>query len=457
MLLRQGTASVLQLQRRLRRRQLQAGAGRAASRASRSCFSSLSRLARASVAAHPRASSTRGYSASAVSASGSSSGRFAEYRRTQHAPLMTTSRAPALAPAVRDGSPILSPTSIDGDVYNVYPSGTSRGDIKLVTMLPGEGIGPECMRALTDVFDAAEVPIEFEPYDIPEPARGLPDAVVDAINRTRCVMKGPFHTPVGFEGTSINILLRRNFDFYANVVHVFPIPGIRAKFDNTDVCIVRENTEGEYSGMEHSAVDGVVESLKIVTQERSMRVAEYAFRYAMRNNRRKVTAVHKANILKSADGMFLECCKHVASKFPFIEFEHMIVDATCMRLVSDPQRFDVLLLPNLYGNIMDNVAASIGGGLGLFPGANIGPGGAMFEQGVRHAARGLAAQDVANPTGTIFAGVMMLRYLKMFDYADFIEHALFEVFDENRVRTADLGGTASTREFTKAVVAKMDE
>ncbi|KAK4534615.1 hypothetical protein CDCA_CDCA02G0640 [Cyanidium caldarium] len=362
-----------------------------------------------------------------------------------------------VAPALLEGSHILSPTSIDGDVYNVYPAATPYGDSKIVTLLPGEGIGPECMRSLVAVFEAAEVPIEFDTYDIAEPEKGLPPEVVNAINRNRLVMKGPFHTPYGFRGTSLNILLRRGFDLYANVVHVYPIPGVKAKHDNVDIVFVRENTEGEYSGLEHSAVDGVVESLKIVTEERSTRIAEYAFRYAMRNNRKKVTAVHKANILKSADGLFLECAKGVAAKYPFIEFENMIVDATCMRLVNNPQQFDVVLLPNLYGNIIGSIGTSLGGGTGLFPGANLGPGGAMFEQAVRHAGRGIAGKGIANPTATILAGVMLLRYLKMFDHADFIQDAVHAVYELTDVRTPDLGGTASTEAFTAAVIDFLDE
>jgi isocitrate dehydrogenase (NAD+) len=361
-----------------------------------------------------------------------------------------------VSPALRQGSPIISPTSIDGDVYNVYPAATAVGDTKLITMLPGEGIGPECMEALVAVFEAAHVPVEFETYHIPEPEKGLPASVIDAVNRNRLVMKGPFHTPYGFKGTSINILLRRGFDLFANVVHVFPMPGVKAKYDDIDIVLVRENTEGEYSGLEHSAVDGVVESLKIVTEEHSLRIAEYAFRYAMRNNRKKVTCVHKANILKSADGLFLECARHVASKYPFIEFESMIVDATCMRMVSNPEQFDVVLLPNLYGNIVGSVATSLGGGTGLFPGANIGPSGAMFEQGVRHAGKGISGRGIANPTATILAGVMMLRYLKMFDFADFIQDAVMSVYQETDIRTPDMGGKATTKQFTAAVIEKMD-
>ncbi|KAF6005343.1 Isocitrate dehydrogenase [Cyanidiococcus yangmingshanensis] len=384
------------------------------------------------------------------------SGSWRALTSSTQAPTATDVRR-FVSPALRQGTPIISPTSIDGDVYNVYPSATSLGDTKLITLLPGEGIGPECMDSLVSVFGAANVPVEFEAYHIPEPEKGLPSAIVDAVNRNRLVMKGPFHTPYGFQGTSINILLRRGFDLFANVVHVFPIPGVKAKYDNIDIVLVRENTEGEYSGLEHSAVDGVVESLKIVTEEHSLRIAEYAFRYAMRNNRKKVTCVHKANILKSADGLFLECARQVASKYPFIEFESMIVDATCMRMVSQPQHFDVVLLPNLYGNIVGSVATSLGGGTGLFPGANIGPSGAMFEQGVRHAGKGIAGKGIANPTATILAGVMMLRYLKMFDFADFIQDAVTEVYENTDIRTPDMGGRATTKEFTAAIIEKMEE
>ncbi len=210
-------------------------------------------------------------------------------------------------------------------------------------------------------------------------------------------VKGPYFTPLGNTKTSVNIQLRRSLDLFANVVHAYNIPGVRTRHENVDIVIIRENTEGEYSGLEHEAVPGVVESLKIITRENSMRIAEYAFQYAVANNRKKVTAVHKANIMKSADGLFLDCCTEVAARYPFIEFETMIVDNTCMQMTSRPQQFDVMLLPNLYGNIVTNIATGLVGGPGLFPGANMGSKGAIFEQGARHSGRSIAGKQIANP------------------------------------------------------------
>lgn len=225
--------------------------------------------------------------------------------------------------------------------------------------------------------------------------------------------------------------------------------------------MIRENTEGEYSGLENAAVPGVVESLKIITKDKSLRIAEYAFQYAVANNRRKGTAVHKANIMKSADGLFLDCCKAVATKYPFIEFESMIVDNTCMQMASRPQQFDVMILPNLYGNIVTNIATGLVGGPGLFPGANMGINGAIFEQGARHGGRSIAGRSIANPTATILGGVLMLRYLKMEEHADAIENAVLSVFANTKTRTRDVlqdpsATAATTDQFTTAVIERLD-
>lgn len=313
-----------------------------------------------------------------------------------------------------------------------------------------------------EVFDATDVPIDFiKPETDLEIDGGITQEVMDIFSETRVALKGPYFTPIGVRETSINIQLRTNFDLFANVVHAYNIPGIKTRHENVDVVMIRENTEGEYSGLEHSAVPGVVESLKIITEEKSRRIAEYAFQYAIANNRKKVTAVHKANIMKSADGLFLQCCSDVAKQYPFIEYESMIVDNTCMQMASRPQQFDVMILPNLYGNIVTNIATGLVGGPGLFPGANIGLHGAIFEQGARHSGRSIAGQQLANPTATILGGVLMLRYLKMEEHADAIENAVMSVFRDTKSRTRDVIGdpsapAASTTEFTKAIIERLD-
>lgn len=322
-------------------------------------------------------------------------------------------------------------------------------------------IGLEVTSALTRVFEAADVPTTFvKPLIDLEIDGGLTEEVANLFAETNVAIKGPYFTPIGSKTRSINVQLRTQFDLFANVVHAYNFPGVKTRHSNVDIVIIRENTEGEYSGLEHSAVPGVVESLKIITRDKSLRIAEYAFQYAVANQRRKVTAVHKANIMKSADGLFLQCCTEVAQRYPFIEFETMIVDNTCMQMASRPQQFDVMVLPNLYGNIVTNIAAGLVGGHGMTPGANIGRIGAIFEQGSRHSARSLAGQGVANPTATILAGVLTLRYLKMDAYAEVIERAVLGVFRDTTIRTQDIawdGMTAvSTDDFTDAIIERLD-
>lgn len=322
-------------------------------------------------------------------------------------------------------------------------------------------IGREVTESLATIFEAAAVPISFlYPEEDLAIDGGVTQEVIDLFTETRVAVKGPYFTPLGSRETSINIQLRKSFDLFANVVHAYNIPGMRTRHSDVDVVMIRENTEGEYSGLEHSAVPGVVESLKIITEEKSTRIAEYAFQYAAANNRKKVTVVHKANIMKSADGLFLQCCADVATKYPFIEYEAMIVDNTCMQMVSRPQQFDVMVLPNLYGNIVTNIATGLVGGPGLFPGANIGLSGAIFEQGTRHSARSIAGRQLANPTATILGGVLMLRYLRLEDQADCIERAVRRVFAETDIRTRDVAvnreNGVSTDEFTDAIIQRLD-
>lgn len=348
-------------------------------------------------------------------------------------------------------------------VRNFFPLSSAASRKKSVLLLKGDTdtIGKEVTGALTHIFDAARVPINFVTPEVDLVLDGgITQEVMDIFTETRVAVKGPYFTPVGSKATSLNIRLRKSFDLFANVVHAYNIPGIETRHKGVDIVMIRENTEGEYSGLEHSVAPGVVESLKIITEEKSTRIAEYAFQYAVANNRKKVTAVHKANIMKSADGLFLDCITQVAKKYPFIEFENMIVDNTCMQMTSRPQQFDVMVLPNLYGNIVTNIATGLVGGPGLFPGANIGLTGAIFEQGSRHSARSLAGQQLANPTATILGGVLMLRYLKLEEHADMIETAVRSVFNETKLRTRDLAHddtytVASTDAFTEAVINKL--
>jgi len=340
--------------------------------------------------------------------------------------------------------------------FNYFPSAQSV-KIQRATLIPGQGIGKEATEAMVEVFDVAEAPIAWERFEIGEAGDSLPMNVAQSFASNGVAVKGPFATPVGSPKRSMNIILRTELDLFCNVVHVFNFEGLETRHKNVDTVVIRENTEGEYSGLEHEVVPGVVESLKIISAEKSYRIAEYAFKYAVMNGRKKVTAVHKANIMKAADGLFLKCCGEVAKKYPGIEFEGMIVDNACMQMTSKPQQFDVIVLPNLYGNIITNLATGLVGGPGLFPGMNIGASGAMFEQGARHAATQLAGRNVANPTATILSGCMMLRYLKLNQTADRISNAVMAVFKDGSKDnlTPDVGGTGTTTAFVKAVSTRL--
>ena len=255
---------------------------------------------------------------------------------------------------------------------------------------------------------------------------------------------------------SINVQLRKALDLYANVVHSFPLPGLTPRHEDVDIVVIRESTEGEYSGMEHEVVPGITESLKIMTRDATRRIAEYAFEYAYLNNRARVTAVHKANIMKKADGLFLESCRDVAKRFPMIQYQEIIVDNCMMQLVSKPQQFDVMVTPNFYGSLVSNLVAGLVGGPGLVPGATIGQHGAIFEQGARHTALDIAKKDLANPTGMLFSSALMLRHLKLHKFADRVESAVFSTLADG-VKTKDLGGEAKLSEFTQEVIDRIDK
>jgi isocitrate dehydrogenase (NAD+) len=325
-----------------------------------------------------------------------------------------------------------------------------------ITLVPGDGIGPEVTAAVVRILAGAKVDIEWERHDaglIAHQASGetLPKALLDSIEQTKVALKGPVTTPVGEGFTSVNVGLRQALDLYANVRPVANLPGVTSRFVGVDLVIMRENTEDLYAGLEHQIVPGVVESLKIITEKASTRIARFAFDYARRFGRKKVSAVHKANIMKLSDGLFLRCARAVAAGFPEIAYEERIVDAACMQLVMRPEQFDVLLLPNLYGDIVSDLAAGLVGGLGLVPGANIGERLAVFEA-VHGSAPDIAGKNIANPTALLSSALMMLDHIGESAAAGRIRTALSRVLTEGRVRTRDLGGAATTSEFADAIV-----
>jgi isocitrate dehydrogenase (NAD+) len=330
-----------------------------------------------------------------------------------------------------------------------------------ITLIPGDGIGAEITGAVVRIIEASGVEIEWESFIAGAEALSrygdpLPEPVLESIRRTRVALKGPLTTPVGTGFTSVNVRLRKTLDLYANLRPVRNLPGLVTPFGDLDLVVVRENTEDLYSGIEHIVVPGVVESLKIITEKASTRIARFAFEYARRENRKKVTAIHKANIMKLSDGLFLECFRKVAAEYPEIAADDKIVDNACMQLVMRPQQFDVLLLENLYGDIISDLAAGLVGGLGVVPGANIGELGSVFEA-VHGSAPDIAGKNLANPTALLQTAIMMLRHLRERVAADLIERAMIHTLAVKKVRTRDIGGTASTTEYTEAIVASMKE
>jgi len=331
-----------------------------------------------------------------------------------------------------------------------------------VTLIPGDGIGPEIAAAVQKIFSAAEVPIDWDPVDVtpvrqPDGTMSIPKEVIDSVNRNKVGLKSPLMTPVGKGFRSLNLALRKTFGLYANVRPCRSIAGYETLYDNVDVVTIRENTEGEYSGIEHEIVDGVVQSIKLITEEASTRVAEYAFNYAIQHGRKKVTAVHKANIMRMSDGLFLTCCREVAGKYPEIIFEERYLDTVCLNMVQDPGKYDVLVMPNLYGDILSDLCAGLIGGLGLTPSGNIGTGAAIFEA-VHGTAPDIAGEDKANPTALLLSSVMMLHHLEMPDKANMIHKATLETIADGNHRTGDLaGGTAKCSEFTDAIIRKIEE
>src|SRR3954452_20818991 len=329
-----------------------------------------------------------------------------------------------------------------------------------ITLIPGDGIGPEVAASVVHIIEAAGAEIKWETHYAGAQALEkfgdtLPKELLESIKRNRVALKGPITTPVGKGFTSVNVGLRKALDLYANLRPVRALPNVPSRYPELDLVVVRENTEDLYSGIEHVVVPGVVESIKVITEKASTRIARFAFDYARREGRKKVTAVHKANIMKLSDGLFLDCFRRVSTDFPEIEADDKIVDNACMQLVMRPEQFDIMLLENLYGDIVSDLCAGLIGGLGLVPGANIGERGAVFEA-VHGSAPDIAGQGIANPTALLQSGILMLRYLGQREPADKIEAAMLKVYSEGAVRTRDIGGTAKPAEFADAIIQKMN-
>src|SRR5438093_1457638 len=328
------------------------------------------------------------------------------------------------------------------------------------TLIPGDGIGPEVTDAVVGIPHAAGVSIEWERHlagarAFERTGNALPPELIDSIRRTKVALKGPVATPIAQGFTSVNVALRKSLDLYANLRPVWNLPGVPARFQNVDLVIVRENTEDLYAGLEHEVVPGVVESLKIITERASTRIAHFAFRHAQRHGRKRVTAIHKANIMKLGDGLFLESVRRVAREYASITYDERIVDAACMQLVMTPEKFDVLLLPNLYGDIVSDLCAGLVGGLGGVGAANLGTEIVVFEA-VHGSAPDIAGKHVANPTALLLSAVLMLRHIDEGTAADRIMQALGAVLTAGAVRTRDVGGTATTAEFAQAISREVE-
>jgi isocitrate dehydrogenase (NAD+) len=329
----------------------------------------------------------------------------------------------------------------------------------VITLVPGDGIGPEVSESVVRIFKVAGLDIDWERHDagvtsFEKSGETLPAALLDSIKRNTVALKGPVTTPIGQGFTSVNVGLRKALDLYANLRPVRNLPGVKSRYDNVDLVIVRENTEDLYAGLEHVVVPGVVESLKIITERASTNIARFAFEHARRYGRKRVTAIHKANIMKLGDGLFLESTRRVAREFTDITYDERIVDAACMHLVMYPENLDVLLLPNLYGDIVSDLCAGLVGGLGVVPGANLGAGAAVFEA-VHGSAPDIALKNLANPTALLLSALMMLDHIGEREASARIRGALDAVLLDGAIRTRDLGGSATTTEFTDAICQRL--
>jgi isocitrate dehydrogenase (NAD+) len=325
-----------------------------------------------------------------------------------------------------------------------------------ITLIPGDGIGPEVTLAVVQILETAGLKVRWEEFTagasaLPEYGTTLPEPLLASIRKNKVALKGPITTPIGEGFTSVNVGLRKALQLYANLRPVWNLPSVPSRFQDVDLVIVRENTEDLYSGLEHEVVPGVVESLKIITEEASTKIARFAFEYARRHKRKRLTAVHKANIMKLGDGLFIDCARRVAQQYPEVQYDERIVDAACMHLVMHPERYDVLLLPNLYGDIVSDLCAGLVGGLGVVPAANLGADGVGVFEAVHGTAPDIAGQNKANPSALLLSAVLMLQHLGEDGRAERITKALWTVLANGSGRTVDIGGTATTTEFTQAI------
>ncbi len=329
-----------------------------------------------------------------------------------------------------------------------------------VTLIPGDGIGPEVTKAAVRILEATGVKFDWEQFEAGAEAyekykEYIPKALHESIERTKVALKGPVTTPIGGGFSSINVQLRRRFELFANFRPIRNLPNVPTRYPGVDLIVVRENTEGLYSGIEHEVVPGVVESLKIITEKASTRISKWAFEYARRVGRKKIHAIHKANIMKLSDGLFIKCSREVSKDYPEISYNEHIVDNTCMQLVTNPYQYDMLLLENLYGDIVSDLCAAFVGGLGLVPGANYGHECAIFEA-VHGSAPDIAGKNIANPTAVLRSGVLMLRHFGENEAAEKIRRGVEIVYGEKTRITRDMGGTAGTSEFADAVIEAME-
>ncbi|ADL52182.1 isocitrate/isopropylmalate dehydrogenase family protein [Clostridium cellulovorans] len=328
-----------------------------------------------------------------------------------------------------------------------------------ITLIPGDGIGPEVAAAMKRVVDSTGVQIQWEVVEAGEAliekyGTPLPEYVLDSIKKNKIAIKGPITTPVGKGFKSVNVTLRQTLDLYVNLRPVKSFKGIPSRYENIDLVIVRENTEDLYAGIEHKIGDYGAESIKLITRPACERIVDFAFDYSVKNDRKLVTTVHKANIMKLTDGLFLQVSKEIAEKYSSIDFSDLIVDACCMNLVMTPEKYDVMVMPNLYGDIVSDLCSGFVGGLGMIPGANIGKEYAVFEA-VHGSAPQIAGKNIANPTAIIQSAVMMLRHIGEYECAEKIEKSLAKVFEEGKVLTVDLGGTATTEEFADEIIKNL--
>lgn len=329
-----------------------------------------------------------------------------------------------------------------------------------VSLIEGDGIGPEISQAVKDIFAAAKAPVSWEPVDVTpvlvDGKQTIPAETIESIQRNKVALKGPLATPIGKGHVSLNLTLRRTFNLFANLRPCRSVAGYKTPYDGVDTVLIRENTEGEYSGIEHVVVDGVVQSIKLITREASERVIRFAFQHAQEIGRNKVRVIHKATIMKMSDGLFLKVGQEIAKEFPGIEFESELLDNTCLKMVTDPLPYNdkVLVMPNLYGDILSDMCAGLIGGLGLTPSGNIGDECSIFEA-VHGSAPDIAGQGKANPTALLLSSMMMLRHMGLTEYADRIEKATFSTLSEGKALTGDLGGKASTSDYAGAIISKL--